>query len=98
MRPTGPTSPTGPTTAAGRIAEARARYGFPPRPASKEDIYAPAFLTAQLKKEKDAFEAILDEDFKKNRDAYETGVPTAKGMLFRKPSYRCAATPILEAA
>ena len=42
MCPTGPTSPTGPTTAAGRIAEARARYGFPPRPASKEDIYESA--------------------------------------------------------
>ena len=52
----------------------------------------------RCKKEKDAFEAILDEDFKKNRDAYENGVPTPKGMLFRKPSYRCSAKPVVEAA
>ena len=52
----------------------------------------------KCKKEKDAFEAILDEDFKNNRDAYEAGVPTAKGMLFRRPSYRCAAKPVVEAA
>ena len=52
----------------------------------------------KCRKEKDAFEAILDEDFRKNRDAYEAGVPTARGMLFRKPSYRCAAKPVVEAA
>lgn len=52
----------------------------------------------KCKKEKDAFEAILDEDFKKNRDAYEAGVPTAKGILFRRPSYRCSAKPAAEVA
>ena len=52
----------------------------------------------RCKKEKDAFEAILDEDFKKNDAQYRIGIATASGMLIRKPSYKCTAKPIVEVA
>ena len=52
----------------------------------------------KCKKEKTSLEALLDEHFKANAAAYENGVATSKGMLIRKPSYKCSAKPIAEVA
>ena len=53
----------------------------------------------RAKKEKDSLEALLADDFRAKRGEYETcGVATEKGILFRKPSYRCSAKPALEVA
>ena len=72
---------------------------------TKEDIketrakLAEALLDIERrKKEKAAFEAILDDDFTKNAEQYKLGMPTPKGILFRKPSYKCTAKPAVEVA
>jgi len=50
------------------------------------------------RKEKELIESLLADDFRENRDAYEIGVATPKGLLFRKPSYKCTAKPVVEVA
>ena len=42
--------------------------------------------------------AILDEDISENEEKYRNGIVTPKGILVRKPSWKCVAKPIVEAA
>ena len=50
----------------------------------------------KLKGEKVNLERLLTDDFMNNHGAYERGIVTTKGLLFRKPSYKCSAKPTVE--
>ena len=52
-------------------------------------------IEKQQDKKKD-LERLLADDFVSNHGAYERGIVTTKGVLFRKPSYKCSAKPPVE--
>ena len=52
----------------------------------------------KLKADKTSIEKTLDADFEQNEAAYRNGIATENGIFIRKPSWKCVAKPIVEAA
>ena len=52
----------------------------------------------KLKADKMSLEKTLSADFEQNEAAYRNGIATENGILIRRPTLKCVAKPVVEAA
>ena len=52
----------------------------------------------KLKADKMSLEKTLSADFEQNEAAYRNGIATENGILIRRPTWKCVAKPVVEAA